>query len=63
MAFGMAHISRRVDSANHYFRLRTPANVLPRGGMNRRILLQLPEFMYSPPIITTATIGAEIREF
>jgi hypothetical protein len=45
MAYRMAHITRRPDSSNHVFRLRTPVDVLARGVMNKRILIQIPEFM------------------
>lgn len=61
MAYRMAYIARRVDSSRHIFRLRTPADVLSRGGMNRRVLIQIPEFMGGDPLITTTTIGAEIK--
>jgi hypothetical protein len=29
--------------------------------MNRRVLIRFPEFMFSPPLIATATIDAEIK--
>jgi hypothetical protein len=45
MAYRMVHITRRPDSSNHVFRLRTPVDVLARGVMNKRILIQIPEFM------------------
>jgi hypothetical protein len=61
MTYRMAYITTRADSSHHLFRLRTPADVLARGGMNRRVLIQFPEFMYSRPFITTVTIGAEIK--
>jgi hypothetical protein len=61
MAFGMAYVTSRADSSSHIFRLRTPADVLARGGMNRRVLIQFPEFMFSRPFIAATTIGAEIK--
>jgi hypothetical protein len=61
VTFGMAYITSRADCSSHIFRLRTPADVLARGAMNRRVLIQFPEFMFSRPFIATATIGAEIK--
>jgi hypothetical protein len=57
MACRMAHITRGADPSNHIFRLRTPADVLARGGMNRCVLIQLPEFMGGRPFVATTTIG------
>jgi len=57
----MAYITSPTDTLSHIFRLRKPADVLAYGGMNRRVLTQIPEFMNSQPLITTVAIGAEIK--
>lgn len=61
MAYRMAYLSKRIDSSHHMFRLRTPADVLARGGMSRRVMIQVPEFMGGSPLIAAATIGREIK--
>ena len=61
MAYRMAHITRRADSSQHIFRLRTPADVVAGGAMGKRVLFNIPRVLHGGPQLVAVTIGKEIK--